>query len=82
MYLSCTGITGNSSRYNACAVVSSTIFLLGCLWQSPKKKKKKKKVLSSVCVEKKAKRRTSNQEILRVPSLSQWDDNLTFRGRG
>lgn len=37
---SCTGITGNSLRYNACAVVSSTIFLLGCLWQSPKKKKK------------------------------------------
>lgn len=41
VYLSCTGITGNSLRYNACAVVSSTIFLLGCLWQSPKKKKKK-----------------------------------------
>lgn len=78
VYLSCTGITGNSLRYNACAVVSSTIFLLGCLWQSPKKKK----VLSSVCVEKNAKRRTSNQEVLRVPSVSQWDDNLTFRGRG
>ena len=78
MYLSCTGITGNSSRYNACVVVSSMIlFLLGCLWQS-----QKKKVLSSVCVEKNAKRRTSNQEMLRVPSLSQWDDNLTFRGRG
>lgn len=41
VYPSCTGITGNSLRYNACAVVSSTIFLLGCLWQSPKKKKKK-----------------------------------------
>ena len=40
VYLSCTGITGNSLRYNACAVVSSTIFLLGCRWQSPKKKKK------------------------------------------
>ena len=40
VYPSCTGITGNSLRYNACAVVSSTIFLLGCLWQSPKKKKK------------------------------------------
>lgn len=39
VYLSCTGITGNSLRYNACAVLSSTIFLLGCLWQSPKKKK-------------------------------------------
>lgn len=78
VYLSCTGITGNSLRYNACAVVSSTIFLLGCLWQSPKKKKG----LSSVCVEKNAKRRTSNQEVLRVPSVSQWDDNLTFRGRG
>lgn len=78
VYLSCTGITGNSLRYNACAVVSSTIFLLGCLWQSPKLKK----VLSSVCVEKNAKRRTSNQELLRVPSVSQWDDNLTFQGRG
>lgn len=78
VYLSCTGITGNSLRYNACAVVSSTIFLLGCLWQSTKKKKG----LSSVCVEKNAKRRTSNQEVLRVPSVSQWDDNLTFRGRG
>lgn len=51
VYLSCTGITGNSLRYNACAVVSSTIFLLGCLWQSPKKKT----LLSSVCVEKKRK---------------------------
>ena len=40
VYPSCTGITGNSLRYNACAVVSSTIFLLGCLWQSPKKKQK------------------------------------------
>lgn len=40
VYPSCTGITGNSLRYNACAVVSSTIFLLGCLWQSPKKKKR------------------------------------------
>ena len=79
VYLSCTGITGNSLRYNACAVLSSTIFLLGCLWQSPKKKKK---VLSNVCVEKNAKRRTSNQEVLRVPSVSQWDDNFTFRGRG
>ena len=79
VYLSCTGITGNSLRYNACAVVSSTIFLLGWLCQSPKKKKK---LLSSVCVEKNAKRRTSNQEVLRVPSVSQWDDNLTFRGRG
>lgn len=78
VYLSCTGITGNSLRYNACAVVSSTIFLLGCLWQSPPQKKG----LSSVCVEKNAKRRTSNQEVLRVPSVSQWDDNLTFRGRG
>lgn len=80
VYLSCTGITGNSLRYNACAVVSSTIFLLGCLWQSPPPPKKK--VLSSVCVEKNAKRRTSNQEVLRVASVSQWDDNLTFRGRG
>lgn len=80
VYPSCTGITGNSLRYNACAVVSSTIFLLGCLWQSPKKKKKK--LLSSVCVEKNAKRRTSNQEVLRVASVSQCDDNLAFRGRG
>lgn len=40
VYLSCTGITGNSLRYNACAVVSSTIFLLGCLWQSPPPPKK------------------------------------------
>lgn len=80
VYLSCTGITGNSLRYNACAVVSSTIFLLGCLWQSLKKKKKK--LLSSVCVEKNAKRRTSNQEVLRVASVSQCDDNLAFRGRG
>ena len=80
VYPSCTGITGNSLRYNACAVVSSTIFLLGCLWQSLKKKKKK--LLSSVCVEKNAKRRTSNQEVLRVASVSQCDDNLAFRGRG
>lgn len=41
VYLSCTGITGNSLRYNACAVVSSTIFLLGCLWQSPPPPQKK-----------------------------------------
>ena len=80
VYLSCTGITGNSLRYNACAVVSSTIFLLGCLWQSPPPPQKK--LLSSVCVEKNAKRRTSNQEVLRVASVSQCDDNLTFRGRG
>lgn len=44
VYLSCTGITGNSLRYNACAVVSSTIFLLGCLWQSPKKKSSEQRV--------------------------------------
>lgn len=80
VYPSCTGITGNSLRYNACAVVSSTIFLLGCLWQSPPPQKKK--LLSSVCVEKNAKRRTSNQEVLRVASVSQCDDNLAFRGRG
>lgn len=49
VYLSCTGITGNSLRYNACAVVSSTIFLLGCLWKSPKKKKK----IRAACVSKK-----------------------------
>ena len=40
VYPSCTGITGNSLMYNACAVVRSTLFLLGCLWQCPKKKKK------------------------------------------
>ena len=51
VYLSCTGITGNSLRYNACAVVSSTIFFIGL----PVAKSQKKKVLSSVCVEKKRK---------------------------
>ena len=39
MYLSCTGITGNSSRYNACAVVSSTIFFIGLPVAKSKKKK-------------------------------------------
>ena len=66
VYLSWTGITGNSSRYDACAVVSSMIFFIGLPVQ-------KKQVLSSVSVEKNAKRRTSNQEVLCVPSLSQLD---------
>lgn len=79
VYPSCTGITGNSLRYNACAVVSSTIFFIGL---PVAKSQKKKKLLSSVCVEKNAKRRTSNQEVLRVASVSQCDDNLAFRGRG
>ena len=41
VYLSCTGITGNSLRYNACAVVSSTIFYWVACGKVPKKKKKK-----------------------------------------
>lgn len=40
VYPSCTGITGNSLRYNACAVVSSTIFFIGLPVAKSQKKKK------------------------------------------